>query len=182
MSAHRLTYEEMALTLDSAWDPSFDGWAIVDADFTFRSVNQKFCELLGVTPAELIGQRFQDVTPIEMRQLEEDNAKLVMEGRISFYLLPKMYRFSGHSQTDVVLLVTRVPRDSSKPFRFFLSRIMLDEEKTLRKLQENQLNSEPTSLKLTNMVEDFWMKWGKWLIGIGTVVGTILFTLMEYFK
>ena len=122
-----LTDEERILAWKSSWDPSFAGCAIVNSDFTFRSANPQFCKLLGVTPAELLDERFQDVTHPASRKIDEKNAKLVIEGKIDFYLLKKSYLFENAREVKVVLLVTRVPI-GKKPFRFFLSRIMLNEE------------------------------------------------------
>ena len=65
-----LTDEERVLAWGASWDPSFDGVAIVDKDFTFRSVNPQFCQIVGVSPAELIGKRFQDITPPRDRDWE----------------------------------------------------------------------------------------------------------------
>lgn len=121
-----LTNEERALAWTSCWQPSFDGWAIINKDFTYRAVNPQFCEILGVTPAQLVGQRFQDITPPGIRKLDEANAQLVMNGVMDFYILPKVYDFGDGHTRNVIMLMTRVPKSADGSFRFFVSRIMLD--------------------------------------------------------
>lgn len=124
----QLTDEERILAWRASWHPSFSGMAIVNKDFTFRSANPQFCKLLGVTPADLIGQKFQDITPPNIRELDQKNSELVIDGLIDFYVLPKTYEFANGKKVDVVLLVTRAPLPSEGEFRFFVSRIMLDEK------------------------------------------------------
>jgi len=155
----RLTDEERILAWKSSWNPSFAGVAIVNRDFTFRSVNPQFCKLLGVTPAELVGERFQDVTPMGVKQLDEKNAQLIIDGSIDFYLLPKEYEFSGGRRVKVVLLVTRVPHEGE--FQFFVSRIMLDEKGGLLSIHETEERShlEQSSLTWTTKVLDFLAKY-----------------------
>lgn len=117
-----LGHDERALAWAASWNPSFSGIAIVNEDFTFRSVNHQFCKILGVTPAELIGCKFQDVTPAAIRQLDESNAKLVIKGVISNYILQKTYEFANGHKVEVILLVTGVYRGNK--FLFFVSRIV----------------------------------------------------------
>lgn len=174
-----LSDEERALAWKSAWHPSFDGVAIVNKDFTFRSANPQFCKLLGVTPADLIGQRFQDITPPDIRELDEKNAKLVIQGSIPFYVLPKRYEFASGTKVEVILMVTRVPSPFEGEFQFFVSRIMLDEDgELLTALTEENSNSEQYYQKSIGSVVQFMMKYGKWLAAIGTVIASIAIALL----
>lgn len=125
-----LTEKEKALAWDASWNPSLSGIAIVSKDFKFLSVNQQFCEVVGVTPGELIGQTFQDVTDPKIRELDERNAKLVMEGKARSYLLPKKYRFPSGHISEILLLVVGV-YDKEDCFQFFVSRIMKDAGETV---------------------------------------------------
>ena len=177
----KLTDEERILAWKASWHPSFSGKAIVDKDFTFRSVNPQFCKLLGVTPAELIGSRFQDVTPPGVRELDQKNAELVAKGDIDFYMIPKRYQFSDRRVVDVVLLVNRAPSAENGDFQFFLSQIMLDENGKLLKMKKKELGQQPTFPKSMKKVVDFMMKYGTWMAGIGTIIATILLTLKDKF-
>jgi len=173
----RLTDEERIEAWKSTWTPSFDGIAIVNKDFTFRSVNPQFCKLLGVTPADLIGKRFQDVTPQKLRKLDEENSKLVIDGFIDFYLLPKSYEFIDKKKVNVILLVSRVPKAEDGDFQFFLSRIMLDEKGKLQKIQESELRQSYP--RLIDGVAQFIQEHHKWLIAIGTIMGSALIALFN---
>ena len=175
----KLTDEERILAWKASWHPSFAGTAIVNKDFTFRSVNPQFCKLLGVTPADLIGQRFQDITPPGIKELDERNAKLVMDGSIDFYLLPKKYEFHSGKEVDVVLLVTRAPLSHEGEFQFFVSRIMLDENGELLSAHTEETSDSPISYpKSMNAVVEFITIHGKWLMGIGTIIGAIIASLV----
>lgn len=119
-----LNNEERINAWLASWHPSFDGKAIVNPDFTFRAVNQQFCKILGVSPAELVGQKFSDLTPPKMRELEVKNAELVKKGLIQSFLLSKAYEFQTGKKVDVTLLVNGVYHPTTKKFMFFVSTIM----------------------------------------------------------
>ena len=119
-----LTDEERALAWIASWNPSFEGIAIVNSDFTFRSVNQQWCEICGVTPAEFVGNTFSDITPQPIRDLDVKNAELVKQGTITSYLLPKTYEFSNGRKVNIVLLVAGVYHKQTRKFLFYVSRIM----------------------------------------------------------
>ncbi len=119
-----LTDDERILAWIASWTPSFDGKAIVNPDFTFRSVNAQFCKILKVTPAELINKKFTDITPPPLRSLDQRNAELVKKNVIQSYLLPKTYEFQDGRKVDVTLLVNGVYDQETKEFLFFVSTIM----------------------------------------------------------
>lgn len=175
----RLTDEERILAWRASWHPSFAGTAIVNIDFTFRSANPQFCKLLGVTPADLIGQRFQDITPPGLKELDEKNAELVISGYIDFYLLPKRYQFSNGREVDVILLVTRAPPSSEGDCQFFVARIMLDEDGGLLTAHTEEICKSDSSFpKSMKKVVDFMMKYGTWFAALGTIIGTIIIAIM----
>ena len=173
-----LNDEERILAWKATWNPSFSGIAIVNEDFTFRSVNPQFCKLLGVTPGDLIGQKFQDITPPGVRELDERNAKMIIDGLIDFYFLPKKYQFSDDREVEVVLLVARVPPAEEGPFQFFVSRIMLDENGELMQAhQDLNFQSGQSYQTWTDMVLEFCQKYYRPLIAVGTVLGAAVATL-----
>ena len=158
--------QERALAWEASWHPSFEGTAIVNEDFTFRSVNPQFCEVVGVSPAELIGKRFQDMTPPPVKQLDENNAKLVVRGVIDSYLLPKTYQFDNGKTVHVVLLVKGV-YDENKKFLFFVSKIMLDYER------QPKSGSAARSQEPQGVIE-FLSKNSKLLAAIGAVLTFVI--------
>lgn len=148
--ADGLNNQERALAWLAAWNPSFAGVAIVNPDFSFRSANQQFCDILGVTPAELINNKFSDITPEPIRSLDVKNANLIKERVIESYVLPKTYEFPTGRKVEAVLLVKGVYHPKTSKFLFFVSRIM---EK------DKHLTAESISHQPTGLLE--WMEKNK---------------------
>lgn len=174
-----LTQEERALAWSAGWDPSFDGVAIVNKDFTFRSVNPQFCEILKITPGDLIGKRFQDITPPHIRALDEHNAQLVIDGKIPSYFLPKTYEFENSRRVHILLLAKGVflkkhPDDpeNATNFQFFVSKIMLNES------VPSHLTLELSNQKQIGFL-DFIVKYYKLLVSLGIVLGTLVYTIFD---
>lgn len=183
-----LSNEERTLAWEASWNPSFAGIGIADADFTFRSVNHQFCDIVGVSPAELIGRRFQDMTPVEVRDIEEKNAILVMEGTIDSYLLPKSYEFTNGRKVDVILLVKGVYSGTGE-FQFFLLRIMMDQENNTELHSTVHSKDHVKGSVGTNSIAQksahkhnllaFIKEYGKMFVGIGTVLGAFIYTIIK---
>jgi PAS domain S-box-containing protein len=166
-----LSQEERALAWAASWDPSFAGVAIVDGDFSFRSVNPQFCDIVGVSPGELIGMKFQDITPQPIKNIDMKNARLVQEGKIDSYLLPKSYEFENGRKVKVVLLVKGVYSDMGE-FQFFVSRIMLDG------LIPDTVSSTPH--QKPTAILDFIKSYASIFVAIGTVIGATIWTIIKY--
>lgn len=164
-----LTNEERSLAWAASWTPSFDGCAIVNRDLTFRSVNPQFCEILNVTPAELIGQSFKDITPATIRHLDVKNANLVINGVIESYILPKTYEFSNGRKVSVVLLVRGV-YNSEGQFLFFISRIMMDGLSA----KQRPLHTPPP--KLTRFLS-FLKEYSQIIISAGLFLGALFYSI-----
>lgn len=168
-----LSIEVKALICDAARDPSFDGWAIVLEDYVFMDVNSQFCAICGVTPAELLGKKFTDITPERLGKLDARNADLVKEGWIPHYTIEKTYRFpvgeEEFRKVDVELLVVGIYHPETGKFLCYLSRIMGMERKddTVILHQESQLHS--------------FVKENKKTI-IGIIGSSILFALLKVFE
>lgn len=114
----------------ATWNPSFTGKAVVNEDFTFRSVNQQFCDILGMQPADFLDHAFTDLTPEPIATLDRQNADLVVQGRSPGYLMRKQYRRRDKSLTpEFMLLVVGIFKETGE-FDFFASRIILATEMT----------------------------------------------------
>lgn len=138
-----LIESERILAWETAWTPSFSGIAIINADFTFRAVNQQFCEILGVTPGELINNSFTDITPQPVKNLDIANAKLVRDGVIRSYFLEKYFEFSNGKKVHVDLLVTGVYHKNTGEFLFYVTRIM---EKGTKETSNTQPQKQTKSI------------------------------------
>ncbi len=123
-------------------------------DFEFLAVNPQFCEILGVTPAELVGQKFTDVTPVSVRALDVKNADMVIEGKISSYLMPKSYEFQSGKKVDIILMVVGVYSEKNE-FLFFVSRIL--EQTTAQKPKPSKWLSGASSV-LKELAKRQWLQ------------------------
>lgn len=169
-----LTAEERVLAWCASWDPAFVGCAIVDSSFTFRSVNPQFCEMLGVTPAELIGKTFQEITLIRDREIDARNAQLVMDGVIDSYIMEKRYEFLDGRVVPIILLVKGVYAESGE-FLFFLSRIMLNSA------GNGPLLECPAPPHESHAILDYIKKYGAIFAAIGTFIGTAVWALLKHY-
>lgn len=165
-----LTDQERALAWRAMWNPSFSGIAIVGPDYTFRAVNEQFCEIMGTTPAELVGNKFTDITPVSIRQLDIKNAELVKSGAITSYLLPKTFKFCGGREVRVLLLVKGVYSEDSNEFLFFVSRIVEDKRVIL--------SDAPLPMR-TKLLD--WIDKKKVGMGVLTIPAAIGYGIAKYF-
>lgn len=158
------------------WRYSLVGKAIIKENFEFYRVNAQWVKILGVPASEFFGKTFSDITTSEVREVDERQAQLVIEGKIDSYLLHKEYQFTDGSRKKVTLLVTRVPVDPTKPFEFFLSRILL------RADPELETPSEPASSSQTWIESsgEFIATHYRWIIGLGLFVGAALIKLLGF--
>ena len=165
-----ITDQEKVKAWESSWKYSFAGMAIVNPDFTFRSVNAQWLKLLGVPAFEFYGNSFQDITPQEIRRIDAEQAELVKLGKIDSYLLHKDYIFSTGQKKKVTLLVTRVPVNTEEPFQFFLSRIMLRENLEVKQSQSGS-SSLTSKEKALQFIKDYFY----WIvISTAAITGVIL--------
>ena len=68
----------------SAWDltrfPAFEGTAIIDATGTIVYAYPPFCEILKLSPAEVVGMAFADLFPYPHKAIIQRNVRRVMDG------------------------------------------------------------------------------------------------------
>lgn len=118
------------------WEYSPVGRAKVNEKFEFEDVNEQLCIYLGVTKAELIGKKFTDITPEPIATIDAENARMIMEGKIDRYELPKIYKISKNAQPCYVLLKVLGARNEKGGFKFFDVKILeIGEEDYLRKMK-----------------------------------------------
>lgn len=176
----RLTHDERKLAWDSCWNTSFAGIAIIDAvleegqeQLLFRSANPQFCKILGVSPAEIIGQDIRNVTPNPTRSVEFKNLSMIKDGLIESFMLKKMFEIPGKDSRYVVSIV-RGALDSEAKFRFFVMQIMLDDEVVV--------SESNTPVPQSSGILDFIKNYQKIFVAIGTGIAACIYTLLEYLK
>jgi len=77
----RVTFENAAV-----------GLADVDLTGTYLRVNDRYSEILGFDPGELIGKTFRDVTHPDRLHVSEENLRQLREGEVEDMVNEKMYR------------------------------------------------------------------------------------------
>jgi diguanylate cyclase (GGDEF)-like protein/PAS domain S-box-containing protein len=147
----KLAIEKLAqseLTLHATFEQAAVGLAHVGLDGRWQRVNQKLCEILGYTRAELLLLTFQDITHAD--DLGDDLAlvKRLLSGEISTYSLEKRYWHKRGHLVWVNLTVSVVRDLPGKP-AYFISVI---EDITARKATELQLQQAHDTLE-TRVVE-----------------------------
>jgi len=167
-----LTDEERIEAWKSAWQVSLTGMAIVDKDFNFHRVNNQWVKMLGVPASEFYGKSFSDITPPDIRAVDEAQAQLVIDGKINSYLMHKSYEFQNGVRRDVTLLVTRIPMEENASFQYFLSRILLRTPMQNVPTKNSTVSSSPQTL--TQNTFEFLFKYGKWIAGLGVFFGALV--------
>lgn len=158
----------------SCWKISLSGMALLTEDFRFHRVNAQWLNLLGVPASEFYNHTFTDITPMEIRTADTDQARLVIEGKIDSYLMHRSYVFTTGEKKDVTLLVTRVPMDTDKPFQFFLSRIMLRETDA-----ETNSTAKLFSLAGLKKITDFCVEYWKIAFLVGAAAAGAFMTIFR---
>lgn len=175
-----LTERQRAVLWLKRWDRTLVGKCTVNPDFTFRTVNDQFCKILGVTMGELVGRSFADITPEPLRSLDIANAELVKKGVQQHYLLPKVYEPMPKKKIYVALLVEGV-YDENRDFLFFESEIVkLSKEEYDRMvvdvIRSHSISVPSTFTRQTSGLLSFLTKYGK---GLAIVIGIAAWVLVE---
>ena len=165
-----LNEQERALAWQTSWQTSFCGVAIIDPSFVFLAVNPQFCKITGVTPAEIIGHTFTDLTPHPIKAVEAKNAELVKNKTIKSYLLPKTYEFANGQRAEVTLLMQGVYGPTGR-FLFFVATIMG---------QQKNICSAPRYRLLSGLLASLDKK--KVLRGLGVILALLLAAVGEYLR
>ena len=118
-----LNSEEKVLAWDATWPISLQGTALVSKDFVYIAVSPQFCEILKVSPAELVGKRFTDITAYQTRDIDARNAQMVIEGKMKSFHIDTTYEFSNGRKVNALLLKVGV-YNADREFLFFVSSIL----------------------------------------------------------
>lgn len=119
------TNRQRALAWITRYKMSLSGEAIVNQDLTFRSVNDQFCALLGVTRGELLDKDYTDLTPDSVKSRERLDATLAIEGKSPGYMIEREYSFRDGKVVRVVQLMQAVYQDEERlKFDFFIMQIL----------------------------------------------------------
>ena len=120
----RATFEQAAV-----------GIAHVGLDGRFLRVNRKLCDILGYTPAELMGISFQEITAPADLDADLDNVRKMLANAITTYGMEKRYIRKDGSLIWANLTVS-LTRDANGQPKYFISVV---EEISHRKRTEEAL-------------------------------------------
>lgn len=107
-----------------SWDHTFEGKALLNLDLSFRAVNHQFCQILGISPAEIMTFRFCDIMAPETRKLDIDNAKLIQEHSIPSYVLQRKYTTTEGVQISIITITAGVLDPHTEEVLFFVLHMM----------------------------------------------------------
>jgi PAS domain S-box-containing protein len=102
----------------STFEQAAVGICHVAPDGRFIRVNEKLCDILGYTSADLLSRTFQEITHPDDLEADLDYVKQVLEGKIQSYSMEKRYiRDDGsHLWASLTVSLTREPDGSPKYF------------------------------------------------------------------
>lgn len=140
----RTTFEQAAV-----------GIAHVSQDGTFLRINQTFCNIVGYSREEMLGQTFQDITHPDDLKADLEQVALLLEGKKNTYSIEKRYFHKDGSTVWVKLTVSLVWDLSGKPDYFVSVIENIDRrkqaEESLRKSEEgfrNLMEQSPLSIQI----------------------------------
>ena len=105
------------------WDKAEVGAATVSSDGTFTSANDRFCEIVEYTQAELVGMKFQEITVPADTGPDERMAREVELGIRDHYKMIKTYIKKSKYPVLIELVVWPLKKPNGD-FEYFLAQII----------------------------------------------------------
>jgi len=113
---------ESELRLNTAFEFSANGEALVSADGTFMQVNRAWSELLGYTEAEMLQLKFRDITHPDDLESSLQYLRQALAGEIDSFQVEKRY-LHKNGQVIWIQLSTAAVRNSQGQPLYFISQI-----------------------------------------------------------
>lgn len=95
----------------SQWKTSFTGIALLDEDLIIYAVNDLFCSMTGITPADIIGVRLVDLIPAKERERELRNLELLKRPEDYYDITKKLEFPTGYVSVTVTRTAALFARD-----------------------------------------------------------------------
>ncbi len=128
----RATFEQAAVGINHS-----------EPDGRFVRVNQKFCDIVGYTREELLGQKFQDITHPDDQPLDFEYVRSLLAGEIETYSLEKRY-IRKDQQFVWVQITASLVRTLHGEAKYFLSVV---QDISDRKAAESALRQSEAQLR-----------------------------------
>ncbi|MBE9012536.1 PAS domain S-box protein [Pseudanabaenaceae cyanobacterium LEGE 13415] len=122
------------------------GIAHVAPDGSWRQVNQKLCEIVGYTKAELLQRNFQEITDPDDLNADLTYVQKLLAGEIQTYTLEKRYLRKDRSIVWISVTVSLVRTSDGKP-DYFIAVIEDIHDRKLAQLNEQFLSSLDRQLR-----------------------------------
>jgi PAS domain S-box-containing protein len=163
------------------------GMAHVALDGRWMRVNERMCNILGYTRAELSGLTFADLTHPDDLEADWAQARAVLAGEIASYSMEKRYR---HKNGDVIWanLTVSLQRDEAGAPEYFISVVedITARHEAQQKVRQNarllDLTHEPIVARRLDGTIVFWNRGAELLYGwpreeaVGRNIGDLLRT------
>ncbi len=116
---------------ENTFEQAVVGFAHLSLSAEFIKVNQKFCDILGYTKDELIGQSIYDITYPEDLGTDLKNFKRLISGKIKHYSLEKRFIRKDGSIVWANITRTSISTPSNEADYFFTTLEDISEKKSL---------------------------------------------------
>ncbi|TDU80849.1 PAS domain S-box-containing protein [Prosthecobacter fusiformis] len=127
-----------------AFEYSAIGFALLEPDGTWMTMNRALCEIVGYTEEELLGRTFQDITHPDDLEADMENVNRLIRGEITHYQMEKRYIRKDGSVVWIVLTASLVKEADGSP-AYFISQV---EDITQRHEAERVLNYQQKQLRM----------------------------------
>lgn len=107
--------EESELRFRSTFEQAAVGIAHASPEGSFLLINQRFCNIVGYTRAEMFGRTFQEITHPDDLNADLDYIRQLLAGKISTYSIEKRYIRKDGSDVWVGLTKSLVRGSSGEP-------------------------------------------------------------------
>jgi len=106
----------------NAFEYAAIGMSLVSLDERWLKVNQALCDLTGYSSEELLSKTFHDVTHPDDLEIDAENKRLLLEGKIRSYSMEKRYFHKQGHEIWVLLSLSLVCDHQNQPL-YFISQI-----------------------------------------------------------
>ncbi|UCE63466.1 MAG: PAS domain S-box protein, partial [Nitrospirota bacterium] len=126
------------------YDQAPTGIAVIDSlSGQFKNINQRYCDIVGYSQEEMLGQTFQDITCPEDLKADLDNMKRLLEGKAETFQMEKRYFRKDGKIIWVNLTCVPLWLERTDP----RMHIAIVEDITERKKIEEQMREQRTLLR-----------------------------------
>ncbi|MEX1309411.1 MAG: PAS domain S-box protein [Candidatus Sulfomarinibacteraceae bacterium] len=116
-------------------------------DGRFTRMNQRFCQIVGYTPAELLELGFQDLTHPDDLEEELETLQRVIDGELDAYSMEKRYLRKDSTVVWVNLVVTVVRDETGAPDHFIGVIDDITERRRSQQVLQNSLAEKDVLLR-----------------------------------